>query len=147
MSSGSVNKAIIIGNLGADPEPRRTSAGKPVVNMRVATSEVWRDKASGERRERTTWHQVVIFNEALCGVAEKYLRKGSRVYLSGPIQTRQWEDQSGQKRYATEIVLYGYNAELVLLDSKRQDNGNGGGQQQESPRQQMYNEMDDEIPF
>src|SRR5215510_1602090 len=114
--AGSVNKVILIGNLGADPEIRRTQDGRPVANLSVATSENWRDKATGERREKTEWHRVVIFNEPLCRVAEQYLKKGSKVYLEGALQTRKWQDQSGQDRYSTEVVLQGFNAQLTMLD-------------------------------
>ena len=113
-----VNKAILIGNLGKDPEVRRLNNGKPVVNFSVATSESWKDKQTGERKEKTDWHNVVIFNEGLAGVAEKYLRKGSKVYIEGAIQTRKWQDQSGQDRYSTEIVLQAFNGTLVMLDGK-----------------------------
>jgi len=124
--AGSVNKVILIGNLGADPEIRRTQDGRPVGNLRIATSESWRDKTSGDRRERTEWHRVVIFNEGLCRIAEQYLRKGSKVYIEGQLQTREWEDQSGQKRYTTEVVLQGFNSSLTMLDG-RGDGGGGGG--------------------
>ncbi|MCC0041561.1 MAG: single-stranded DNA-binding protein [Rhodobiaceae bacterium] len=137
--AGSVNKVILIGNLGADPEIRRTQDGRPIANLRVATSESWRDRNSGERRERTEWHRVVIFNEGLCKIAEQYLRKGSKVYLEGQLQTREWEDQSGQKRYTTEVVLQGFNSALTMLDG-RGDQGGGdyGGRSdfgQSSPMQ------------
>ena len=122
--AGSVNKVILVGNLGADPEVRRTQSGSPVVNLRVATSENWRDKNSGERRERTEWHRVVIFSEGLCRVAEQYLRKGSKIYLEGQLQTRKWQDQQGQDRYSTEVVLQGFNSTLTMLDGR---NGAGGG--------------------
>lgn len=125
--AGSVNKVILVGNLGADPEIRRTQDGRPVGNLRVATSESWRDKASGERRERTEWHRVVIFSEGLCKIAEQYLRKGSKVYLEGQLQTREWEDQSGQKRYTTEVVLQGFNATLTMLDGRSEGGGSYGG--------------------
>jgi single-strand DNA-binding protein len=114
--AGSVNKVILIGNLGADPEIRRTQDGRPVANLRIATSETWRDKASGERREKTEWHRVVIFNEGLCRIAEQYLKKGAKVYLEGSLQTRKWQDQSGQDRYSTEVVLQGFNSQLTMLD-------------------------------
>ena len=113
--AGSVNKVILVGNLGRDPEIRRTQDGRPVVNLSVATSESWRDKATGERREKTEWHRVVIFNEGLCRIAEQYLKKGSKVYLEGSLQTRKWQDQSGQDRYSTEIVLQ-FNGQLTMLD-------------------------------
>lgn len=125
--SGSVNKVILIGNLGADPEIRRTQDGRPIANLRVATTETWRDKNSGERRERTEWHRVVIFSEGLCKIAEQYLRKGSKVYLEGQIQTRKWEDQSGQERYSTEVVLQGFNSTLTMLDTRASGGGGGGG--------------------
>lgn len=123
--AGSVNKVILVGNLGADPEVRRLNSGDPVVNLRIATSESWRDRNSGERRERTEWHNVVIFNENLAKVAEQYLKKGAKVYLEGQLQTRQWEDQQGQKRYTTEVVLQRYRGELQMLDSRGQG-GEGG---------------------
>ena len=116
--AGSVNKVILVGNLGQDPEIRRLPSGDPVVNLRIATSESWRDKTSGERKERTEWHSVVIFNENLAKVAEQYLKKGAKVYIEGQLQTRQWEDQSGQKRYSTEVVLQRFRGELQMLDSR-----------------------------
>ena len=124
--AGSVNKVILVGNLGADPEIRRTQDGKPIANLRVATSESWRDRNSGESRERTEWHRVVIFNEGLAGVAEKYLRKGSKVYLEGKLQTRKWQDQSGNDRYSTDVVLQGFDAKMEMLDGKP-GGGQGGG--------------------
>jgi single-strand DNA-binding protein len=156
--AGSVNKVILVGNLGADPEVRHTQDGRPIVNLRVATSENWRDKASGERRERTEWHRVVIFNENLAKIAEQYLKKGSKVYLEGQLQTRKWQDQSGQDRYSTEVVLQQFRGELTLLDS-RQGSGEretagasagnfgrsgplGGGSGRSFDK-----ELDDEIPF
>ena len=131
--AGSVNKVILVGNLGADPEIRRTQDGRPIANLRVATSETWRDKGSGERRERTEWHRVVIFNDGLCRVAEQYLRKGAKVYIEGQLQTRKWQDQSGQERYSTEVVLQGFNSTLTMLDGREggrpagmQDSASGG---------------------
>ncbi|WP_417670439.1 single-stranded DNA-binding protein [Roseibium sp.] len=124
--AGSVNKVILVGNLGADPEIRRTQDGRPIANLRIATSETWRDRSSGERREKTEWHRVVIFNEGLCKVAEQFLRKGSKVYLEGQLQTRKWQDQSGQDRYSTEVVLQGFNSTLTMLDG-RGEGGEGGG--------------------
>jgi len=121
--AGSVNKVILIGNLGADPEIRRTQDGRPVANLRVATSDTWRDKTTGERREKTEWHRVVIFNEGLCRIAEQYLKKGSKVYLEGALQTRKWQDKDGQDRYSTEVVLQGFNSQLTMLDAR----GGGGG--------------------
>lgn len=122
--AGSVNKVILVGNLGADPEIRRTQDGRPIANLRVATTETWRDKSSGERRERTEWHRVVIFSEGLCRVAEQYLRKGAKVYIEGQLQTRKWQDQQGQDRYSTEVVLQGFNSTLTMLDGRT---GAGGG--------------------
>jgi single-strand DNA-binding protein len=124
--AGSVNKVILVGNLGADPEIRRTQDGKAIVNLSVATSENWRDRNSGERREKTEWHRVVIFNEGLAKVAEQFLKKGSKVYLEGQLQTRKWTDQAGVEKYSTEVVLQNFNSNLTLLDG-RQD-GPGGGQ-------------------
>lgn len=119
--AGSVNKVILIGNLGKDPEIRRTQDGRKIANLRIATSETWRDKNSGERREKTEWHSVVIFSEGLCNVAEQYLKKGSKVYVEGQLQTRKWQDQQGQERYSTEVVLQGFGGTLTMLD------GPGGG--------------------
>ena len=119
-----VNKVILVGNLGADPEARSLNNGGEVVNLRVATSETWTDRSSGERKERTEWHRVVIFNENLGRVAKNYLRKGSKVYIEGQLQTRKWTDQSGQERYSTEVVLQNFKSDLVLLDSRE---GGGGG--------------------
>ena len=121
--AGSVNKVILVGNLGKDPEVRRLGSGEPVVNLRIATSETWRDKQSGEKKERTEWHSVVIFNENLAKVAEQYLKKGSKIYIEGQLQTRKWQDQSGVEKYTTEIVLQRYRGELTILDSR----GQGGG--------------------
>ncbi len=143
--AGSVNKVIIIGNLGRDPEVRTFQNGGKVCNLRIATSETWKDKATGERKERTEWHSVAIFQEGLARVAEQYLRKGSKVYIEGQLQTRKWQDQSGADKYSTEIVLQGFGGALVMLD------GPGGGQErhqddggQHSTPQGGY---DDEIPF
>ena len=124
--AGSVNKVILIGNLGRDPEIRRTQDGRPIANLNVATSENWRDKNTGERREKTEWHRVVIFNDGLCRVAEQYLRKGSKVYIEGQLQTRKWQDQSGQDRYSTEVVLQGFGGTLTMLDG-RDGAGAAGG--------------------
>lgn len=123
--AGSVNKVILVGNLGADPEVRRLGSGEPVVNLRIATSENWRDKATGERREKTEWHSVVIFNENLAKVAEQYLKKGSKVYLEGQLQTRKWQDKTGADRYSTEIVLQRYRGEMTLLDGRNEGGGRG----------------------
>ncbi len=130
--AGSVNKVILIGNLGADPEIRRTQDGRPIANLRIATSETWRDRNSGERREKTEWHTVVIFNEGLCKVAEQYLKKGSTVYVEGQLQTRKWQDQNGQDRYSTEVVLQGFNSTLTMLGGRGEGGGQGGGRGQSS---------------
>jgi single-strand DNA-binding protein len=159
--AGSVNKVILIGNLGADPEIRHTQDGRPIVNLRVATSDSWRDKATGERREKTEWHRVVIFSEGLARIAEQYLRKGSKVYLEGALQTRKWEDQSGQERYSTEVVLQGFNSTLTMLDGRRDGAGEGGAGEggggdfgRSKPLASsggggggFNKELDDEIPF
>ncbi len=159
--AGSVNKVILIGNLGADPEMRSMQDGRPVCNLRVATNETWRDKATGEKRERTEWHRVVIFNEHLCRIAEQYLKKGSKVYLEGQLQTRKWEKE-GQDHYSTEVVLQNFNSTLTLLDSRADAEGgssyagnNGGNFGQASPMDtggsgsggSFDKEIDDEIPF
>lgn len=164
--AGSVNKVIIVGNLGRDPEVRNTQSGMKVVNLAVATSESWNDKASGERKEQTEWHRVVIMNERLGDVAEKYLRKGAKVYLEGKLQTRKWTDQSGQERYTTEIMLGRFNGELVMLDRAGGGSGMAGGDDY-APARPMpaapvakpaarsvggwdtrpTNDLDDEIPF
>ncbi|MEZ2219585.1 single-stranded DNA-binding protein [Rhizobium sp. RCC_161_2] len=123
--AGSVNKVILVGNLGADPEIRRTQDGRPIANLNIATSETWRDRNSGERKEKTEWHRVVIFNEGLCKVAEQYLKKGAKVYIEGALQTRKWQDQNGQDKYSTEIVLQGFNSTLTMLDGRGE--GGGGG--------------------
>ena len=125
--AGSVNKVILIGNLGKDPEIRRTQDGRPIANLRIATTENWRDKASGERKEKTEWHSVVIFNENLCKVAEQYLKKGAKVYVEGQLQTRKWQDQSGTERYSTEVVLQNFGGTLTMLDGRA---GAPGGMQE-----------------
>lgn len=154
--AGSVNKVILIGNLGADPEVRHTQDGRPIVNLRLATTDSWRDKNSGERREKTEWHRVVIFSEGLARVAEQYLRKGSKVYVEGALQTRKWEDQSGQERYTTEVVLQGFNSTLTMLDGRQQggdmgESGGGGDFGRTKPLGggggSFNKELDDEIPF
>ena len=148
--AGSVNKVILIGNLGADPEIRRTQDGRPVANLRIATSDSWKDKTTGERKEKTEWHRVVIFNPNLADVAEKYLRKGSKVYLEGQLATRKWTDKDGAEKYSTEIVLNRFRGELVLLDARGEGAGggarinNGGGAEMHSFER---NDMEDEIPF
>lgn len=125
--AGSVNKVILVGNLGNEPEVRNLPSGGKVVNLSVATSESWRDRNSGERKERTEWHRVVIFSEGLAKIAEQYLHKGSKVYIEGQLQTRKWQDQSGQDRYSTEVVLQGFNATLTMLDGRGEGDGQGGG--------------------
>jgi len=161
--AGSVNKVILIGNLGADPEIRRTQDGRPIANLRIATSESWRDKATGERREKTEWHRVVIFNEGLCRIAEQYLKKGSKVYLEGALQTRKWQDKDGNDHYSTEVVLQGFNSQLTMLDGRgagtSSDIGgddfgssgpSGGGSRERRPAMAgggRSNDLDDEIPF
>ncbi|RYG99451.1 MAG: single-stranded DNA-binding protein, partial [Alphaproteobacteria bacterium] len=136
--AGGVNKVILVGNLGADPEVRNLPSGGKVVNLRVATTDTWRDKNSGERREKTEWHSVVIFNENLGRVAEQYLKKGGKVYLEGSLQTRKWQDQSGADRYSTEVVLQNFNSTLVLLDSRGDGEGAGGGFSGPSERSSNY---------
>ncbi|HKX64896.1 MAG TPA: single-stranded DNA-binding protein [Rhizomicrobium sp.] len=146
--AGSVNKVILVGNLGKDPEVRRMTSGDPVVNLSVATSESWRDKASGERKEKTEWHRVVIFNKNLADVAEKYLRKGSKVYIEGQLQTRKWTDKDGAEKYSTEVVLQNFRGELTMLDGKNGGGEGGGGRGAgEAPASFQRDEMDDEIPF
>ena len=151
--AGSVNKVILVGNLGRDPEVRHSNDGNPIVNMSVATSEQWRDRNSGERRERTEWHRVVIFDERLGEVAQKYLHKGSKVYLEGQIQTRKWTDQQGQERYTTEVVLGRFRSVLTMLDSRGEGGGGGGGYEssgggsQGGGQSSGGGDLDDEIPF
>ena len=149
--AGSVNKVILVGNLGKDPEVRRMTNGEPVVNLSVATSETWKDKSSGERKEKTEWHRVVIFNENLAKVAEQYLKKGAKVYLEGALQTRKWTDKEGQDKYSTEVVLNRFNGTMVMLDGRSGGGGGegnyGGGGAREQPASFQRDEMDDEIPF
>ena len=159
--AGSVNKVILIGNLGRDPEVRRTQAGDAIVHLSVATSENWRDKASGERREKTEWHRVVIFNDRLGEVAQKFLKKGSKVFLEGQLQTRKWTDQGGQEKYTTEVVLQRYRGELTLLDARGSTDEGGGGAYEErgggaapaaggeggGAARGGGGDLDDEIPF
>ncbi|MND56579.1 Single-stranded DNA-binding protein [compost metagenome] len=125
--AGSVNKVILIGNVGADPEIRRTQDGRPIANLRIATSETWRDRNSGERKEKTEWHTVVVFNEGLCKVVEQYVKKGAKLYIEGALQTRKWQDQSGNDRYSTEVVLQGFNSTLTMLDGRGEGGGDRGG--------------------
>lgn len=156
--SGSVNKVILIGRVGADPEIKRKQDGNPIANLRIATSESWRDKNSGERKEKTEWHTVVIFSEGLCKIVEAYVKKGSKIYIEGALQTRKWQDQAGNDRYSTEVVLQGFNCALTLLDSpKGEDKSSGdygkasGREQAKKPAADSYGNQpanfDDEIPF
>ncbi|WP_337189167.1 single-stranded DNA-binding protein [Phenylobacterium sp.] len=162
--AGSVNKVILIGNLGADPEIRSLNSGDRVANLRIATSETWRDRMSGERKEKTEWHRVVVFNENIVKVCENYLRKGAKVYIEGSLQTRKWQDQSGQEKFSTEVVLQKFRGELTMLDGRggdaeRSDDGYGGGygggggfssgprQSSSAPREDFSANLDDEIPF
>jgi single-strand DNA-binding protein len=158
--AGSVNKVILVGNLGKDPEVRRLNSGEPVVNLSVATSESWRDKQSGERKEKTEWHRVVIFNENIAKVAEQYLKKGAKVYIEGQLQTRKYTDNSGAEKYTTEVVLQRFRGELTMLDGK--NDGAGRGYEEEGagfagsagkkrvasgPSENFSQDLDDEIPF
>ena len=169
--AGSVNKVILVGNLGKDPEIRRTQDGRPIANLRIATSESWRDKSTGEKREKTEWHSVVIFNENLCKIAEQYLKKGAKVFIEGQLQTRKWQGQDGQDRYSTEVVLQGFNGNLTMLDGRsggmseggQSDYSGGGGDSSytDAPRAAARSggggaaksggnfdkQLDDEIPF
>ena len=151
--AGSVNKVILIGNLGRDPEVRRTQDNKKIVHLSLATSETWRDKNSGERRERTEWHRVVIFNDRLGDIAEQYLRKGSKVYIEGQLQTRKWTDQSGQEKYTTEVVMQRFRGELTMLDSRADSAAPAAGDVSapDSTAAQTpesgQTDLDDEIPF
>ncbi len=174
--AGSVNKVILLGNVGADPEIRRTQDGRPIANLRIATSESWRDRTSGERKEKTEWHSVVVFNEGLCKVIEQYVKKGAKLYIEGALQTRKWQDQTGNDRYSTEIVLQGFNSTLTMLDGRGEGGGGnrggddfgggasygggggnyGGGNDQPArggssrggqPAGNFSNDMDDDIPF
>jgi single-strand DNA-binding protein len=164
--AGSVNKVILIGNLGADPEIKRTQDGRPIANLRIATSETWRDKATGERKEKTEWHRVVIFSEGLCKIAEQYLKKGAKVYIEGQLQTRKWTDPQGVEKYSTEVVLQNFNSTLTMLEG-RSGGGGGGGDagddfgsrgpsssaSSSAPRRAVAagarsnSDMDDDIPF
>ncbi len=157
--AGSVNKVILVGNLGRDPEVRSTQDGSPIVQLSIATSDTWKDRATGERRERTEWHRVVIFNEHLCRVAENYLKKGSKVYVEGSLQTRKWTDNQGIEKYTTEVVLQRFNGELTMLDGRGDNDGGGfgggnGGGFNDGPGSggggsapAGGSDFDDEIPF
>jgi len=161
--AGSVNKVILIGNLGNDPEIRRTQDGRPIANLSIATSDTWRDKNTGERREKTEWHRVVVFNEGLCKVIENYVKKGSKVYIEGSLQTRKWQDNEGKDRWSTEVVLQNYNGTLTMLDGRGDNQGSvghdqgggnfgqsgpsGGGQQSGGFGGPSGGDIDDEIPF
>ncbi len=152
--AGSVNKVILVGNLGADPEVRKFQNGGSVCNLRIATSENWKDKNTGERREKTEWHSVAIFSEGLTRIAEQYLRKGSKIYIEGQLETRKWQDKNGNDRYTTEVVLRNFNSSMVMLDGRSGGGGGGGNdraaggmsEQGSSSGGQSY-EMDDDIPF
>ncbi len=158
--AGSVNKVILIGNLGADPEIRSLGSGDRVANLRVATSETWRDRTSGERKEKTEWHRVVVFNENIVKVCENYLKKGAKIYVEGALQNRKWTDQSGVEKFSTEVVLQKFRGELTMLDGRGGDAEQGGGyagggggfssgprQQSSAPREEFSHDLDDEIPF
>lgn len=154
--AGSINKVILVGNLGADPEIRQTKDGRPIANLSIATGESWKDKNTGERREKTEWHRVVIFSEGLAKIAEQYLRKGSKVYIEGQLQTRKWQDQNGQDKYTTEIVLQGYSSNLTMLDSRQgggdfagssAGNVSSGGGGESLPPLSPGGDMDGDIPF
>ena len=161
--AGSVNKVILIGNVGKDPEIRRTQDGRPIANLSIATSETWRDKNSGERKEKTEWHRVVVFNEGLCKVIEQYVKKGAKLYIEGALQTRKWTDQAGVEKYSTEVVLQGFNSTLTMLDGKAGGAGassggdygnddygssNGGGRSSGGGGKANFaQDLDDEIPF
>ena len=164
--AGSVNKVILVGNLGKDPEIRRTQDGRPIANLSIATSETWRDKGTGERKEKTEWHRVVIFSEPLCKIVEQYLKKGAKVYIEGALQTRKWTDQSGVEKYSTEVVLQGFNSALTMLDGRSGGGSSFGGDDQGGgdfgpsgssgapPRRAVAagggrsnSDMDDDIPF
>ncbi len=161
--AGSVNKVILVGNLGADPEIKRTQDGRPIANLSVATSETWRDRNTGERKEKTEWHRVVIFSEGLCKIAEQYLKKGAKVYLEGQLQTRKWQDKDGKDRYSTEVVLQNFNSTLTMLDGKSGgggsfaadeggDFGSSGPSRSAPPRRVAAgggrnDDMNDDIPF
>ena len=149
--AGSVNKVILIGNLGRDPEVRTFQNGGKVCNFSIATSETWKDRNSGERQERTNWHNIAIFNENLAQIAEQYLRKGSKVYVEGQLETRKWQDQAGNDRYTTEVVLRNFRGELTLLDGRSENNNSNFSEtasiDNESPDKVLTNDIDDEIPF
>jgi single-strand DNA-binding protein len=161
--AGSVNKVILVGNLGADPEIKRTQDGRPIANLRIATSESWRDKNTGERKEKTEWHRVVVFNEGLCKVVEQYCQKGQKLYIEGQLQTRKWTDQSGVEKYSTEVILNGYGSTLTMLDKPSGDRSDAPqtngyaeatGKQpratspgRESGDALRHRDMDDDIPF
>lgn len=160
MAGGSVNKVILIGNLGKDPEIRSTQDGREIANLTVATSESWKDKMTGERREKTEWHRVAIFNENVVRVAKNYLKKGSKVFIEGSLQTRKWQDQSGQEKYSTEVVIQGFNGQLTMLDGKpggaggeyeggaeRSSGGYAPAAQQKPAMAAAGADMDDDIPF
>jgi len=159
--AGSVNKVILVGNMGKDPEVRTTQDGSKIVNLTLATSETWNDKASGERKEKTEWHRVVIFNDRVADVAERYLKKGAKIYVEGALQNRKWTDNAGVEKFSTEVVLQKFRGELTMLDGRGGDAEQGGGyangdrggfssgprQQSSAPREEFSHDLDDEIPF
>ncbi len=159
--AGSLNKVMLIGNLGQDPDVRTMQNGGRVCNLSIATSESWKDKNTGERREKTEWHRVVVFNDGLISVIENYLKKGSKVFIEGTLETRKWQDQNGNDKYTTEVVLKNYNGNLTMLDGRNDNNsGGGGGYQQRAPQQQssgggqqnqnaapVHDDFEDDIPF
>lgn len=150
--AGSINKVILVGNLGRDPEVRATQDGREICNLNIATSDSWKDKSTGERRERTEWHRVVILNDALVNVAKNYLRKGSKIYIEGALQTRKWTDKDGNEKYTTEVVLQGYGSNLTMLDGKsdggsRASGGDYGAESAPQRSRVAEAELDDEIPF
>jgi single-strand DNA-binding protein len=164
--AGSLNKVTLIGNLGKDPEIRKTQDGRPIASFSIATTESWKDKNTGEKREKTEWHNIVVFNEGLCGVIEKYIKKGSKIYIEGQLQTRKWQDKDGHDRYTTEVVLQGLNSQLIMLDGRNQassqsdynnnqvgyNSGNsfgmgGGDVSKKATAGSFVPELDDDIPF
>ena len=146
--AGSLNKVILIGNLGRDPEIRQTGDGKEIATLNLATSESWKDRVSGEKKEKTEWHRIVIFNEGLVGVIKNYIKKGSKLYVEGSLHTRKWVDNAGQEKYTTEIVLQNFNAQLILLDGKNSNNNSTEDSQVKNSNNTFdHSELDDEIPF
>ena len=150
--AGSLNKVTLIGHVGQDPEIRQTNNGKSIVSFSLATSESWKDKTTGEKRENTEWHRIVVFNDALAGIVEQCVTKGSKLYVEGAIRTRKWQDQQGNDKYSTEITLQGFNGRIILLDSRKDGESNGGQAKstktkQEKPARPEIDDLDDQIPF